>query len=762
MLLKRRYYGFWTAIAFAVLCFVIAASIYDRGDDPSDLYDDTANALFAGFNTLAGALAYRSVKQRKLSGLPWHGRQMLIELAGLAAPLVWVATQEKPLALVQVKPFPLFIPLWTILAYTAAATGATQPRPPRLVRRTLITLGVVVALYATNAVYQSRQFTRTMSRSWPLLGSGLVSMPSRFPPQRKTDAASEAERIALSLGVSMVTAAGPQSRDRDQFEAVRPLLTGYINGAFVQPTRYVGPPPADLAQYLDLNRNALDDLRDFLLTNDPVAWELDLTNPRNFFALPMSLRGHLDIHRLFVTSALLSLARGESGRASEFLRAATAWSLSLRQRPELISRLIYFAEVRDILGGILKLPPPYPAWSAGIRREDMRALMSEGLAYENWMWVQAILIPPRFHTEDAAGKRTFRLDGYGVWRWILRPLLLQSQRHTIETERAILEQFVRLADCRTESTSILTEKFSSRYGLWLSYGVFFGQTSTNLATAWTRALGVALRSELASVVDRSSVQPAAGEKIRSTVCRDMDWLVSSRADGLSYVSLTLTSTGPQPDVRPAILTSFMAPPLEHVQSLAAPEAAAGAEQIVENGGFEEEGASPGEADSWSIEDADSENGPSRLGPIRQPAWTGAGTPAYAPRSGRWFALLNANGETNARLTQRFEIPENATTAVLTFSVRADGSRPGVTWLEDTLEVRLTGAMTSDSTTEAVLDVLRGRDAGVGSYSYQRRSYAFNVAPWRKQQLTLEFITRAVRPGSPHTVFLLDDVAVTTQ
>lgn len=755
MVLKPRFWGFWAAVAFAVFFLAIAVALYSHGDRVGDLSDATGHAVFAGLTALLGALAYRSAKRRKLSDLAPRRWQRPLELACILAPLLFIATHDQPFAVLQMRPMVLIVASWAIIAYAAAATGTTQPRVRPVLRRTLVTVAIALAAYTAAGWYQNRQLTAAMSRAWPLLEDGIVSIPSRFPARRKTAAAFEAEKIALSLGVSMQPRnPGPESEDRKRFEAVRGALTNYITGALVQSTKYAGPPPDELAHYLDLNRKALDDLRNLLLRDAPLGWDVDVTDTRYYSSPALRWGGHVNLNRLLIASALSAVARGEDERASTFLHAAMNWSASLRGRPELLSRWVYFSESRDVAASVLKLHAPYPAWFVKRQQRDMHVLLSESMAYENWMVVRLMRQPPRFRLDDGSGHRTFRFDLYGVWRWILRPVLLQSQRHTIDWERQALEDLLGNADCTPDPTRF-TERWRLQSQMWLSYGFFFGETTPNIYTDWSRAQNSRLVSELASIVTATETHAAARSRLSSEACRAMSWIVEAGEDGsqsVRLVSAAFLRNGAGPS-RPAIVESFSVP-LEYAAGPASLRAAPGSVQIVQNGGFEE--APAGKTHDWSLDDPAPVDAAERV-PVRQRRGVNVGGGAHAPHQGQRFFLLHSDAGREAGVSQTVGIPEDGTTALLTFWLRVDpADPPSTTGLQDALQVRL--AVIGEPS--AILDVIPGRDAIAGSY--QRRSYRFNVAPWRNRSISLQFVIPPTPHGTPATVFLLDDVTLEVQ
>lgn len=758
MRLKRRFWGSWLAIALAVFWLVASVVELKRGsatiDDFFDLRQALVLVIFAGFAILLGALAYRSAKRRKLDDTSPRNWQLFLELACLVVPLLLVAAQEDPLLVIQATPVPLVVLLWSTIAYVAAVTGTTQPRAPRMARAILVTLPAAMAAYVLFALYQERQLARTMSSAWPFLGQGISSTPSRFPQRRKTATAIEAERIASAMGVSMQVGDAPQNADGGRFESIRPSLSAYLSGVMIQATRHVGPPPTDVVEFLDLKRNTLDDLCGLVLTGDPIRWEVDVSETRYYTRLPVSLGGHLHIHRLLLSDAFLSLSRGEEDRAVTILRAAMVWADSLREQPDLIARLTYIAESRNILAGVLRVPlsGSQRQWLEARRRDDVRALISEGMAHDNWQTVLLMKQPPRFRVEDGEKRGQLRFDAYGIWRWIARPVMLQSQRHTIEMERAMLEELLGNTHCSVSEDAQVTDTYYRQSQLWLSHGAYVGRTTPNVATAWNRVRYFRLLTELAAVARRGNPQTVGEEIVPSAVCRGMGWRVSGRGDGAVSVRFTPRAV-PGRDLAPSqppTVTGFMTPPLEYFAGLTPPDDGPASQQILKNGGFEIMQDDFPEAASWTNDEVNL---------VRQSAWTRvAGPAAYAPRDGRWFALLNATGGKEKRLSQVIDIPKQGTTARLTFWLRIDPVGTGsAAWLQDTLEVHVVDSRQDDQPATAILDVISGREGN--AYTYQKRSYVFNVAPWRGAQLSLHFVTRAATPGRPDTVFLLDDVSV---
>lgn len=221
---------------------------------------------------------------------------------------------------------------------------------------------------------------------WEKSPGPLPDFAARYPRKETNPVARELETLAAAIGVDLTpgqqAGAHPSPAARRAHDEARPALNDWLVAELGRAEEPVEPPPEAVRAYLSSVRPGLDALAARLAEGPPPTWTEDVDL---LFAAPLpNLLGHVNLSRLFAASALLRALDGEAD-ADRPLRAAWALSDPLRERPELISRLVHLADVRYVAGALRKVPAEPGPWRARLSTVDPRALVEECLLGEAWV-----------------------------------------------------------------------------------------------------------------------------------------------------------------------------------------------------------------------------------------------------------------------------------------------------------------------------------------------------------------------------------------
>lgn len=221
---------------------------------------------------------------------------------------------------------------------------------------------------------------------WEKSPGPLPDFAARYPRVETNAAAHDLETLAAAIGVDLTPGKQPGARPspeaRRAHDEARPALNDWLTAELGRAEESVEPPSEPVRTYLSAVRPGLDAIAARLLEGPSPRWTQDVGL---LFAAPLpNLLGHVNLSRLFAASALLRALDGEAD-ADRPLRAAWALSDPLRERPELISRLVHAAGVRYVAGALRKVPAEPAPWRARLSTVDPRALVEESLLGEAWV-----------------------------------------------------------------------------------------------------------------------------------------------------------------------------------------------------------------------------------------------------------------------------------------------------------------------------------------------------------------------------------------
>jgi hypothetical protein len=195
-------------------------------------------------------------------------------------------------------------------------------------------------------------------------------MLRKFPPREMSTGARRLNELAAALGLDLAK----------ESNAAVGEWRRYVDAELERVEDRVFPPPTEIAEFFRNHTVALDAVRTHLLTRDPIVWptRVDLLTRA---PLP-NLVDHSLLTRMFIAHALVH-------HRWDDLEAAWELQRNLWQRPELISRYVALAQMRNINAAARKLSPPAPRWFAELRDFDIRNAMLEGQLTELWSMQRA-------------------------------------------------------------------------------------------------------------------------------------------------------------------------------------------------------------------------------------------------------------------------------------------------------------------------------------------------------------------------------------
>ncbi len=283
----------------------------------------------------------------------------------------------------------------------------------------------IVAIWLIAAAAAKSKKSTVAAREWPMGLGRLDAVPSRYPKQTRTAAATELVRIAKDAGIEFDKRSRPQAPD---------VVAEYTRRQLQRTDRTIEPAPPLPPEVAAIRRH--------LLSGRPIGWEVDIA--RGTSAPLPNLLAHMRLSRLLTASALERARLGDAG-AWDDLRAQHELSRALWKRPELISALIAMAIDRNMIAAARKMPAPAPAWFDEVRTFDYRKAMLAASQADTWLISASI----REYAESAAHQEN-PLKRF-VERTIKAPYLELSRADLVAHQRETATDIARMNVCAFDS-----------------------------------------------------------------------------------------------------------------------------------------------------------------------------------------------------------------------------------------------------------------------------------------------------------------------
>jgi hypothetical protein len=363
------------------------------------------------------------------------------------------------------------------------------------------------------ALYAKLVFDKAMPEALPHADSQAGNQPANVEFGGAYSSVKEAE-------------AGAPKSDKSRLEE-------YTKTEMISSQDAISEPPKELIFFFTNNSATISSSQRLLMDQPPPGWEVDL-KLGDEAPIP-NLLMHMVLQRIFVTGALMAANGGHDHEAADYLEAGWKLNQGLRNRPDLVSQLIYLASARYQIGVLRKMHVLPAVWGERLNSLDTRDAINLSMAAE----VYAMSL---FDKKIKSG--TADIPEHRIWGIQLPTLptsksedrfldatLLDMQRITVRQA----QRWKSLDACRQNSLSF-SDQPEDRPAEWNIIGAI---VVPNLGSSWRRANRLRLEAEAtqkllqiratrASSADH--LWPAAIPGIETTICKDQHWIYEISPD----------------------------------------------------------------------------------------------------------------------------------------------------------------------------------------------------------------------------------------
>ena len=339
------------------------------------------------------------------------------------------------------------------------------------------------------------------------------ALRARYATAPDSTAALELAELARPLGIPLARTEGSNYDGSPGLVALNKFVSEWSRKADDGPLE---PPAPEVAEFLSRTRADVDAIEALLLTDRPVAWAVNLRDGQAPPAPP--LMGLRSLDAVLLCRAIDAARRGDTSAARRSIEATGRLALTVRDRPELISQLIFMA----LLGRRNAVMRRLPAEAlAGVDRpaRDWKAAMVR--AYQ----AEVLLFSAAARSAPAPGERP-------VYRnWLARYVLIDLSLADYSTQVYRMAVQLRSADpCRLDPQA-LSEDSERSLPRWNLLGRI---AMPGLSSAWLSAAQIAFDDELTRLVLKAKTRASAAAlpaRVPSDVCSDVNWTIATFAGG---------------------------------------------------------------------------------------------------------------------------------------------------------------------------------------------------------------------------------------
>ncbi len=234
---------------------------------------------------------------------------------------------------------------------------------------------------------------------------------AKLAPSRKNASAEEVESLALALGIDFRRSLADSTSGRaskEDFDAYqRAAFADWLNAQLAIADDSIGPPPAEIREFLEKRRNTVMRVVRLLGREIP-EWDFDA---RDRAGERPELYGSIRLGRLLVSAALVEERAGDHGLAGDLLEASWSLSRSFAGQTDTSAQIIALALEKLHTGALRKLAePPFP-WIGRLSGDEPRRAVID--AYEAL---------PLSGSRDSALPEESRLVLANAWHAMTDPL----------------------------------------------------------------------------------------------------------------------------------------------------------------------------------------------------------------------------------------------------------------------------------------------------------------------------------------------------
>ena len=399
-------------------------------------------------------------------------------------------------------------------------------RPRRRVPRLAIVLVLLLSapLLAWGlASSWARGRVREVRARWAADGVSFEELAARYPDEPTNAAAHRVEALAAKLGINMVPKTQPPLKQVGNY-SVKTDVAEYLERELSSELGVARPAPRGVFDFIDAHAAELDGLVAVLTEGDGPRWVHE--SNYGWDAHIANLHGHVTLQKLL---AAVALHRAASGRGDDALRVLDAsWTLnqSLRERPELYSRLIALAAMKFQLGTLRKVDDVPMVWDERLVSIDDRVALREALQWDVGMWMQPL---PDDLVEALLTEHPPYAAPHRVVTFLTRPYWVACGADSAERTRIVVAADRALAPC--VATEAELDAKVPPVAWWRTPSFFGGSFGGN---ALERAGRLSFDIELTRHVVRARAERVA--RIVTGPCPDWTFRTEVLPDGRMSVS----------------------------------------------------------------------------------------------------------------------------------------------------------------------------------------------------------------------------------
>lgn len=428
-----------------------------------------------------------------------------------------------------------------------------RPRPLLF----LVVVGVMcspwVALFLGDAYLRSQQAQ---------MDSQAALFFSETPDLSTNASAYQFDQLSARLGLEPNASYQPpvliDKAAKQQYDAIAPILTEFIDNQSNQVSSPLAPIPSELQRYLSQYKEELAQLERHILVSPITLWATDNEDVVNPNAVSP---GFVNVRAVQKLLLLLALQASQEGRPTDMVNTLEAsWQLNeaIALRSDLSSEVLV-SVVSVWQAGLLRHLVPFAdntllaQWQARLVYQSHTAPILSGIRYESWLQYRATQQSwiPAITPEKNAGISQKLRATLGN-RFSFQTYYKLAAVENTQTIHRALDQLATLDVCAT--TQFSAERILS--GIHMdSWNDSSGFSPSVVAKRWKTAANRALAMELSQHVlsvkhtaQTLNTWPDTMPSLPSQVCPGESWLYARNNDGTISLELSkqLLTLGPVP------------------------------------------------------------------------------------------------------------------------------------------------------------------------------------------------------------------------
>lgn len=370
----------------------------------------------------------------------------------------------------------------------------------------VLVIGIPCALFFALAISTSHVAKRVTQKKWAD-GGTIATVPEEFPAREANEGAKTLTELGVMIGIPFA-----ESGERQEMVG----LEEYLQAQHRREDATIELPADHILQLIGEQSDAIDHLRDFLLSGEEVVWDLDLLD--GFDPPHPDGESYLQAARLLTARAYV-LAHDEDPAAWDELHAAWQLARHLNARPEARSQWVAGGIARGVNAASWKMPLPPPVWLEELRTTDYDRLRFRAARVEAFLMLT--------HGESPFAP--------------MRPIGRYMVVRAVEGSRMVSLDVAKLRECGGDVHAIVEKRFRGAAAL------LRGMMMYTEAWSWQRVFLFRAEREAAA----NALRAAAGEPIvAQSVCADGRWSI---VDGRLTFSGNLATKFPDELVMPLSL-----------------------------------------------------------------------------------------------------------------------------------------------------------------------------------------------------------------